>query len=84
MDRSTSVADGCPECARLLSEYEAATFEQSKIHNALNIANHLRDRDGARRLTLDAYDVTARQRKARAALAEHHAAVHQTARVLTH
>lgn len=71
----------CPDCDHLLAKYEAATFAQAKIHNALDIAGHLRDRDAVRRLTLDAYEVTARRRNARQALAAHresaHAATHE-------
>ena len=81
---STGATDGCLECLELLSTYEAATFEQAKIHNALSIANHLRDRTAAKRLTLEAYEVTGRQRRARAALAEHQAMAHQIVDALTH
>lgn len=66
----------CPDCERLLSQYEAATFEQAKVHNALDAANYLRDPAITRRLTLEAYAVTACRRRARAALAQHHEAVH--------
>lgn len=67
----------CPECDRLLAQYEAATFEQAKIHNALDIASSIRDRDSRRRLTLDAYEVTARRRGARAALNQHRQRAHR-------
>ncbi len=68
----------CLECDRLQSQYEAATFEQAKIHNALDIASQLRDPASTRRLTLEAYEVTARRRKTRAAVAQHRRAVHGT------
>jgi len=72
----SSTSSECLECDRLLSQYEAATFEQARVHNALEIANHIRDRAVTRRLTLEAYEVTARRRNARAALAEHHELIH--------
>ncbi len=71
----------CQECDRLVSQYEAATFVQVKIHNQLDIACRLRDRALTRRLTLEAYEITARRTTAREALARHrqsaHAAVKQ-------
>jgi hypothetical protein len=70
------VISECPECGRLLSQYQAATFEQAKIHDALDEANYLRDRASSRRLTLEAYEVTSRRRGARAALARHHESAH--------
>src|SRR5476649_812087 len=83
-DLSDIVEDSCSECARLLGEYEAATFEQARIHKALDIANHLRDRNVARCLTLEAFALTSRQRRARASLAEHKAVAHQIARGASH
>lgn len=68
----------CLECARLLGKYEAATFEQAKIHNALGIAERSGDRTSTRRLTLDAYDVTSRQRNARAAFEQHRETCHRS------
>lgn len=59
-----------------MSQYQTATFEQAKIHDALDEANYLRDRDFTRRLTLEAYEVTARRKSARAALRRHNESVH--------
>jgi hypothetical protein len=72
----------CAACVELLRKYETATFEQAKIHSALNIANHLRDRAAARRLTLEAFEVTTRQREARAALQAHRDSAHHASSVL--
>lgn len=71
-----SASSECPECDRLLSQYQSATFEQAKIHDALEEANYVRDRASTRRLTLEAYEVTSRRRGARAALAKHHETAH--------
>ena len=63
MTKPASIADECPECKRLLNEYEAATENQAKVHNELDIAEHLHDLAIMRRLTLEAYEVTARRRR---------------------
>jgi hypothetical protein len=67
----------CFECDRLSSIYEAATFEQARIHNAMDTARQLRDLSATRRLTLEAYDVTDRRRSARADLIRHQTAAHE-------
>ncbi len=71
-----TVVHECPECCRLRSQYEAATFAQAKIHHEMDEADYLHDRAYSRLLTLEAYEVTARRRGARAALAQHHEMVH--------
>jgi hypothetical protein len=76
---SDNLASECVECALLLGKYEAATFEQAKIHNAMDIARHLGDRLATRRLTLEAYEVTARRHTARAVLMQHRDAAHRVA-----
>jgi|ERR1700733_1758329 hypothetical protein len=68
--------DECVECALLLTKYEAATFAQAKIQNALDIAQSLSDAPSLRRLTLEARDVAARRITARAAFLEHRDVAH--------
>jgi hypothetical protein len=74
-----SMVSGCFECERLLKTYEAATFEQARIHNAMDIAGCMRDAFETRRLTLDAFAVTNRRRTARAAMKQHYREAHQVA-----
>lgn len=63
----------CIECDMLLSRYESTTFELARIHNALDIAERMRDRQAIRKLTLEAYEVAERKRTARSALLRHQA-----------
>jgi hypothetical protein len=72
-----AIVSGCFECDRLLKTYEAATFEQARIHNAMDIASHMHDALETRRLTLDAFAVTDRRRTARAAMKQHYRETHQ-------
>jgi hypothetical protein len=69
----------CAKCVRLLSEYEAATFEQAKIHNALDIVQHREDRLSCRVLKLEAYAITARRNGAHAAFVQHQEIEHRSA-----
>jgi len=79
---SNRMSDACLECALLLGKYEAATFEQAKIHNALDRAQHLNDPISARRLKLEAYDITARRRSSLDAYEQHQDAAHRFAGVM--
>jgi hypothetical protein len=76
---SYNTTDGCADCARLLSKYEAITFEQARILNALATAFVIGDRIAIRRRKLEAYDVTARQRAACEALRGHQDLDHTSA-----
>jgi len=79
MNSSYDLADGCPKCVRLLSEYEAATFEQARIHNSLDIVQHCEDRLSSRVLKLEAYTITARRNGAHAAFLQHQEIEHRFA-----
>src|SRR5579871_4260070 len=61
----------CTACELFESRYEAATFDLARIHNALDIAEHLRDRDSIRKLTLEAFAISDRKRAARASYVRH-------------
>ena len=74
---SYNIADECAECTYLLCKYEAATFEQAKIHNALDIAEYLQDRLSTRLIKLEAYEVTARRGSACSALVRHQRLAHR-------
>ena len=65
------LADQCVQCDVLLSLYESATFELAKIHNQIDTAEHGQDRALTRQLTLQAYEVAERLRRARSTLARH-------------
>jgi hypothetical protein len=71
------IKDDCTGCAYLLSKYEAATFEQARIHNELDLAERLRI--PTQSLKLEAYEVTARRNSARAAFQQHHQTAHLAA-----
>jgi hypothetical protein len=66
----------CTECEILESRYEAAVFELARIHNALDIAERLRDRDSIRKLTLEAFERASRKRAARASYVKHREECH--------
>jgi hypothetical protein len=68
--------DECTECARLLEKYEAATFEDARIHSAFDLANLLGDFTSARHIKLEVAAVTARRYGARAAFIQHQRGVH--------
>lgn len=72
---------GCLECANLQSKYEALVFEQARIHNRLDIAEHVGDPILLRCLKLEAYQVTNRIKEARLALTGHDNAEHTELRV---
>ena len=75
---SNNIADDCIECARLLSRYEAATFEQAKLQNMLGIAQHIADPSSTHRLKLEAYQVMARQGMARSTFVHHQDTFHKS------
>ena len=79
---SYNIAEECGECAHLLCKYEAATFEQAKIHNALAIAEHLQDRLSTRLIKLEAYEVTARRSRVRSALVQHQRLAHHSVNMM--
>jgi hypothetical protein len=61
---------------RLLSEYEAATFEQAKIHNVLDTAQYREDRLSYRILKMEAYAITSRRSSAHLAFGRHQDEAH--------
>ena len=71
-----NIFNECAECTRLFSQYEVATFEQARIHNALGMVENLQDRLSTRLLKLEAYEVTARRNSVRSALMRHQDATH--------
>src|ERR1700735_3160747 len=71
--------DECVECARLLARYEAATFEQARIHNAFDLALNLGDYPSTRHIKLEAFAVTTRRNGARAEFVDHQAMAHRFA-----
>jgi len=73
------INSGCRHCDQLRAQYEAATFDLARIHNALEIAEYLGDRDSRRRLKLAAFQTAERQRNARTALARHQEMEHLAA-----
>jgi hypothetical protein len=75
MDSNANI-EQCLDCARLLGRYEALTFEQARIHNWLDLSRIGTDRKETKRLTLLAFDVTARRDEAREAFREHQVAGH--------
>ena len=76
---SLIIPDDCFDCACLWAKYEAATFAQAKVDNALDRAKLLHDHSSIRRFTLEACDVAARRETARAILRQHQNADHQHA-----
>jgi hypothetical protein len=74
-----NTAAECIECSRLLARYEAATFEQARIHNALDLAERCGDYTSTRYLKLEAFAVTARRNDAHAAYVEHEKKDHRFA-----
>jgi len=79
---SYNILDECVECARLLSGYEAITFEQARVLNALESAEAIGDRMAIRRRKLEACEVTARQRAAREDLRRHRDSDHAIPRAV--
>jgi hypothetical protein len=71
--------DECAECMRLLAKYEAATFEDARIHNAFDLANRLGDYTSSRHIKLEVDAVTARRYGARAAFLQHQGGAHLAA-----
>jgi hypothetical protein len=61
----------CIDCDNLLRQYEFATFAVSRAVSSLDIAERMYDLGAIERLTMEAHNLTARQRDARAALAGH-------------
>jgi hypothetical protein len=82
MTRNENWTTECVECARFLAKYEAATFEQARIHNALDLALLIGDYPSTRHIKIEAYAVTARRNNARAAFAEHQEAAHRSAALI--
>lgn len=76
------MAGACVECALLLGKFEAATFEQARIHNALDRAQHFNDLISARRLKLEERYITARRRSSLDAYEHHQDAAHSYAGVI--
>jgi hypothetical protein len=68
--------DECTECARLLAKYEAATFEDARIHSAFDLANRLGDFTSTRHIELEVAAVMARRYGARAAFVQHQGGLH--------
>lgn len=79
VNSSYKIADKCMECVRLLSNYEAATFEQAKIHNALDTAQYREDRLAHRVLKMEAYAITSRRGSAHLAFVLHQDEAHGSA-----
>jgi hypothetical protein len=79
MMSSRTTYDECAECVRLLAKYEAATFEDARIHNAFDLANRLGDYTSIGPMKLEVEAVTVRRYGARDAFVQHQGGPHVTA-----
>ena len=66
----------CTECDILLSQYESATFELARFHNALQSAQLVANQELARKLKGEAVSTADRQFAARWALRRHRDQAH--------
>ena len=68
--------EGCDECKRLSSAYEAATMEWFRLQGQLRIAEFSRDKEASHQIVAE-LNATARKRQTlREAIESHHLAVH--------
>jgi hypothetical protein len=71
------IPEECSECANLWSKYESMTLAHARVHNQLQIAEHLRDSVTVRHLELEGHGISVSKNSARAALTRHQDAAHQ-------
>lgn len=68
--------DGCPECRRISTKYEAATLEWFRIQGQLGIAEHLRDPETSAGIVTEMAVIAKRRQALRDAAGRHIARAH--------
>jgi|GEM_PF-3021021 len=71
-----SFIEGCPECRRLSSAYEAATMEWFRLQGQLRIAEYSRDPAASESIVAELTAVSARRQALREAVEKHSLASH--------
>ena len=68
--------EGCEECKRLSSAYEAATMEWFRLQGQLRIAEFSRDKEASHQIVAELNATARRRQSLREEIEAHHLAVH--------
>ncbi|HTA46425.1 MAG TPA: hypothetical protein VK789_28475 [Bryobacteraceae bacterium] len=68
--------EGCEECKRLSSAYEAATMEWFRLQGQLRIAEFSRDKEASHQIVAELNGTARRRQSLREEIEAHHLKVH--------